>query len=103
MPYSWWPVWDALVRIYCSMQFTYEEDRLGGLSGVVSRFANRTGDQYTAGLWHSQIPFSLCWAAAQPGLLGPPRESLQRAESYRAPSWSWACIKGPFTMSYLHK
>jgi hypothetical protein len=41
-PYCWWPIWDDLVPIYCSKEFTYEGDRLAGLSGVVSRFARKT-------------------------------------------------------------
>jgi hypothetical protein len=50
-----------------------------------------TGDTYLAGLWKASLLHGLTW------LLDPEDaefKDAKRPTTYRAPSWSWACVEG---------
>ena len=49
-----------------------------------------TGDTYLAGLWKSKIVEGLCWAVT-----GRDDKSKRFNKAPRAPTWSWASMKGP--------
>lgn len=60
------------------------------LSGLAHEYKQHTGDSYLAGIWSSSIVDHLCWCV-------PSSNSdyqVTRSTSYRAPSWSWACLDG---------
>ncbi|KAJ3516823.1 hypothetical protein NM208_g14793 [Fusarium decemcellulare] len=96
-------VWPELVQEYMQNDLTFEEDRLIAFSGVARLMANRTGDDYMAGLWKSRLMFDLLWAPAQ----AVERWRMHRFDSERlasspyrcpgdgVPSWSWAASPGP--------
>ncbi|KAF4490842.1 hypothetical protein CGGC5_v002464 [Colletotrichum fructicola Nara gc5] len=63
-----------------------------GLSGLAQGFATITGDTYLAGLWKNDLHHQLVWEISRPlaGDLASLVHSLQHADPYIAPSWSWA-------------
>ncbi|KAF4832018.1 hypothetical protein CGCTS75_v004924 [Colletotrichum tropicale] len=83
-------LWRDLVTAYSQCRFTRPEDKLYAFSGIAKLFQEVTGDRYLAGLWRSRVLDLLNWTVFTP----KPRLSSQ----YRAPSWSWASVDGPFKM-----
>ncbi|KAH0430921.1 hypothetical protein CcaCcLH18_07479 [Colletotrichum camelliae] len=84
--------WQQIVMDYTKRVFTFEEDRLPGLSGLATDFKKNhrdDEDEYYAGLWKSNIIEDLCWSAGTP----PPAIPTK----YRAPSWSWASLESKIT------
>ena len=86
--------WKTLVYEYTNRNLTRDTDMLPGIAGLASEFARQTRDTYCAGLWRKKLLVELMWildplSASKtdaPVLIGP--------AEYRAPSWSWASIKG---------
>ncbi|MCJ1449377.1 MAG: hypothetical protein MMC23_009897 [Stictis urceolatum] len=69
-----------------------EQDKLIAIAGLAERFQKLMGDdRYLAGLWESSFVESLVWVVL-------PTESEmhgrwpRRSKTWRAPSWSWACL-----------
>ncbi|KAH9228212.1 hypothetical protein K456DRAFT_1774835 [Colletotrichum gloeosporioides 23] len=83
-------LWRDLVTAYSQCRFTRPEDKLYAFSGIAKLFQKVTGDRYLAGLWRSRVLHLLNWTVFTPR----PRLPSQ----YRAPSWSWASVDGPFKM-----
>ncbi|KAF2191137.1 HET-domain-containing protein, partial [Zopfia rhizophila CBS 207.26] len=84
-------LWYSLLYSYYPRNLSKSSDKLPALSGIARTFEEKTGDKYVAGLWRSQLIEGLIWQATgiQSGKMKAPPE-------YRAPSWSWASIDGPF-------
>lgn len=78
--------WCEIVHNYSRLKLTYEKDKLPALSGLAADFCSRSRSmqKYAAGLWEEEFAFWLDWRSA----LG------EMTETYIAPSWSWASIKG---------
>jgi hypothetical protein len=79
--------WSNIVSMYTRCDLTFPMDKLVAISGVVKFFRSATGDDFLAGLWRSHLPAALNWKVVTPAITQPP--------SYRAPSWSWACLDTP--------
>ena len=79
--------WYQIVTEYTSRSLTYEEDELPAIAGIAKRFGMAVNDSYHAGLWRRDMIIGLLWEAG-------PAESRGATRSARAPSWSWASIKG---------
>jgi hypothetical protein len=65
---------------------------LPAIAGIATAVARSTEDVYCAGLWRSHMAQSLLWCR--------PRHSNThvkhfRPDTYLAPSWSWASLRGP--------
>jgi Heterokaryon incompatibility protein (HET) len=84
----WYNRWYQLVVNYSNRQLTVSTDVFPALSGLASTFSSIIQDDYVAGLFAGNILRGLLWRMADPA-------SNRRAESYRAPTWSWASIVGP--------
>jgi hypothetical protein len=82
--------WAMVVHHYSRAQLTYSKDKLIALSGVARQFHERTRDEYLAGMWRTNLEEQLCWT------VDAPQPSKSHPDIYRAPSWSWASIDGPF-------
>ena len=83
--------WANIVREYSWRNLTFPSDKLPALSGLARYLSNtRPGDVYLAGLWRSEMPGNLFWAAS-----GSAKKPTTRPTQYRAPSWSWASVNGP--------
>jgi hypothetical protein len=89
--------WQAVLNAYSRLTLTRPEDKLPALAGLARAFSQQLGngkeDEYIAGLWRSTLLENLIWQAI--GTTSPSPSS-----SYRAPSWSWAAIDGPFGLFY---
>jgi hypothetical protein len=81
---------------YSCCNITKNSDKLIAILGLARRFAaalKYDSQDYAAGLWLSNLAFSLCWHGDNfPLTRGPP--SYRPTEEYVAPSWSWASVSG---------
>lgn len=85
--------WRAMLEIYTTCTLTEEQDKLIAIQGLVNIYKSfRDDDDYLAGLWRTQLPSGLMWTTRN-GLQAN-GESTYRPKTYRAPSWSWACVEG---------
>ncbi|KAK7993824.1 hypothetical protein PG989_007205 [Apiospora arundinis] len=95
--------WETIVENYSIKRLTVASDWLPALSGLAQRqllaSAHRQDmGKYLAGVWSSQLPDALLWFIF----------ADRRAETYRAPSWSWAAWEGEIrcmsesSMKYQH-
>lgn len=78
-------LWTDIVERYTLCNLTYHKDKLPALAGVAQVFADATGDEYADGLWLSKMVEQLLWHVVNPS------EPVTRP---RAPSWSWASVRG---------
>lgn len=83
--------WYSLLYSYYPRQLTKSSDKLPALSGIARTIEEETGDKYVAGMWRSQLIEGLIWQA-----MGTLRGATKSPLEYRAPSWSWASMDGPF-------
>jgi hypothetical protein len=84
--------WDAVVGRYSALNLSFASDKLVALSALAEQISVTypSSGKYLAGLWEAALLSQLLWVSGRPG-------TATRAETYRAPSWSWACIDGPIT------
>lgn len=72
--------WDWAVNHYMTLDLTYSSDRLPAIGGVAKRVAEKTGNNYLAGLWEENIVFGLLWCRI-------PKDNLRgRPEGLGAPT-----------------
>jgi hypothetical protein len=83
--------WRNVLNMYCKRSLPKPEDKLPALSNIARHIADKTGDTYVAGLWRSELIGGLAWQAT-----GYSVGRTSDVSAYRAPSWSWASIDGPF-------
>ena len=78
---------------FCGRFLTNEMDILPALSGVARQVQTIIGGPYHAGIWEVDLPQGLLW---KPRNILPSGRGkwLSRPTVYRAPSWSWAALKG---------
>jgi hypothetical protein len=83
--------WYRIVDKYSTLSLTRQRDCLPALSALAEQTQQtRPGQRYLAGLWSGNLVKDLLWKAE-------PNETkfLSRPEKWRAPSWSWASVRGP--------
>ncbi|KAH7355569.1 heterokaryon incompatibility protein-domain-containing protein, partial [Pyrenochaeta sp. MPI-SDFR-AT-0127] len=79
--------WRTVVEEYSSLSLTFEKDCLPALAGLAKQFyEQRSDDNYLAGLWRQTLFEDMLWTASP----GP----SERPYTWRAPTWSWASVKG---------
>ena len=81
-------IWRDLVKKYAHCSFTKPADKLPAFAGIAKLFQEITGDEYVGGLWRSRLLEGLDWRVYEP--------RLEASHGYRAPSWSWGSLEGPF-------
>lgn len=108
---SCYDYWRNMVERFSSRQLAYDSDRLPALSGLAREIQRATGDTYCAGMWRSELVFSLAWEGGdlfnlhgrnspEIGPLNIPSRNIEdwpagiQSCEYVAPSWSWASVKG---------
>jgi hypothetical protein len=91
-------LWYDILVDYYGRKLTKSSDKLPALSGIARAFETMTKDRYVAGLWRSNMIEGLLWQA-----MGSERRATSRPSQYRAPTWSWASIDGPFGYPGLGK
>ena len=83
--------WSKVVEDYTVRALTIKTDKLIALSGVAEQLTQTLcQENYLAGLWRQNLAPSLLWYVDRGSTV---------STSYRAPSWSWACIEGPVYMN----
>jgi hypothetical protein len=83
--------WNFLAEEYSKCSLTYPGDKIIALSGLVRAFQIATGDDYVAGLWKSQLPWTLGWS-------GSAYSHRRRSALDIAPTWSWLSIEGEINL-----
>jgi hypothetical protein len=88
----WWEISSK----YAQTRFTYESDRVIAFSGIAQAFrtSHNLSDQYLAGIWKGHFPAGLMWSRVPEGIA-----EARRSLKYKAPSWSWMSIDGPYSLS----
>jgi len=78
-------LWNRVVEQYTSTELTYESDRWLAVSGLATRYMERTGQTFVAGLrWDHLLEDMTWWSHSPAGKL-----------SNGAPTWSWlSCRSG---------
>jgi hypothetical protein len=80
-----WEVWESLVGMYSTRNFSVPQDRNVALSGLAERFAPFFPSQrYVAGMWEHSLLRGLLWSVDM--------ATLDRPRDGRAPSWSWQSV-----------
>lgn len=78
--------WLGLVQDYSIRHLTEERDVFAALAGLAEFVRNRSGDEFLAGMWKNTLHTELLWVARSKYRTSP--------SAWRAPSWSWAALKG---------
>ncbi|KAF2106664.1 heterokaryon incompatibility protein-domain-containing protein [Lophiotrema nucula] len=93
-------IWQCIVTDYCHKSITNATDKLPAIAGLAKRLAelSPSPNVYLAGLWKNSILEDLLWVHEDIDSYSLQKESVlnprHKPESYRAPSWSWACVDG---------
>jgi hypothetical protein len=82
--------WHTLVEEYTALELTFDRDKFPAISGLAKEFGRVRKCQYFAGLWEKTILKDLLWY----GVEGYTKTWPCRPEDWRAPTWSWASLKG---------
>ncbi|KAH8880481.1 HET-domain-containing protein [Thozetella sp. PMI_491] len=84
-----WADWYRMVEGYTARHITYDKDRLPAVAGLATAVGTATGQRdYMAGLWETGLLEGLMWSRKDPD------RSLTLPDTWTAPSWSWASVKG---------
>jgi hypothetical protein len=83
--------WHNIVQEYTRMALTYDGDIFPALQGVADIVQQYCGCAYYAGLWEDSLSRDLLWYSPTPGV---------RPRKFRAPTWSWASVKGRAAFEY---
>ena len=79
--------WSSILHRYPRLSLPHPSDKLPALSNIAAAFHTTYPDTYVAGFWRKSLLESLMWQA-----IG----STTGVSGFRAPTWSWACMDGPF-------
>ncbi|KAL7941158.1 heterokaryon incompatibility domain-containing protein [Trichoderma barbatum] len=88
--------WHMLVEDYTRLHLTFESDIFPAISGIAKRFQYSSGFNYVAGMWTESLLHDLVWHKETIDN-GSTKETEwhKRPEPWRAPTWSWAAVRGP--------
>jgi hypothetical protein len=87
--------WYETIKEYSRRHITKPADRLPALAGLAKALAERSGDEYFAGVWKKGLIEGLLWCRAG-------EDHLLTRPAYRAPSWSWASVDGFINFTAYH-
>lgn len=91
--------WTSIVELYSTCTLSVPSDKLVALSGLVDDMRRRLDrlrpgtHRLIAGHWEETLPACLLFRTAGP---------TSRANEYRAPTWSWACLDGEVRWPWTH-
>lgn len=84
-------LWQPVVNAYSRRELLDPGDKLPAIANLARAVNEITGETYVAGLWKESLVEGLMWQA-----VGFARGKTRDLRVYRAPSWSWASMDGPF-------
>ncbi|OIW25942.1 HET-domain-containing protein [Coniochaeta ligniaria NRRL 30616] len=79
--------WTTSVEAYSKCKLTYQSDKLAAIAGLSKTLERLHQDRYIAGLWESELPFTLYWT--------PINKHHPVADRLPFPTWSWASVTCP--------
>jgi hypothetical protein len=79
-------MWSWIVEEYTSRSLTHYEDKAVAISGIAQKIHQKCGDEYVAGMWHTDLAIQLCWFIDD--------TTQDRFPMYIAPTWSWLSTLG---------
>lgn len=77
--------WHRVVQQYTNMELSFERDIFPALQGVAKIVQQYRRCAYYAGLWENTLLDDMLWHRPSPCV---------RPQTYRAPTWSWASVRG---------
>ena len=86
--------WLRVITQYSECNLSREEDVLIAISGVAQEWQNALNDDYLAGLWKNCLHVGLLWYTAYGHDMDLVECAPQRPTLWRAPTWSWASVRG---------
>ena len=96
MPSELLRLWMDIVEVYSNCKFTFNDDRLVALGGIIQMFETLHSDRYFAGNWRPSILQCLCWHV----------DRFKMADSIRIPdlpSWSWTSVLSVVEYTWLSR
>lgn len=84
--------WHEILKFYSFTDITIASDKLVAISGIAKFCLPVFKSDYLAGLWIVNFVRDLCWYS---------ENSLGHMQDYRAPSWSWASVKGSIAFRHI--
>lgn len=91
--------WKGLVEEYTALDLTFDTDIFPALSGLAKSYRSVLGSQYCAGLWDEFLHEGLLWHVDSATEAWA--EAQRPSGAWRAPSWSWAAVKGAVTFTAM--
>ncbi|KAI9754137.1 MAG: hypothetical protein M1815_005777 [Lichina confinis] len=88
--------WRVMVYEYSRTQLTFAKDIFPALSGAAKQMQRQRGSAYLAGLWADSMVLDLLWRSSE-----PPKTT--RLAPWRAPTWSWASVRGKLDYSLIQR
>ncbi|KAJ6438776.1 Separin [Purpureocillium lavendulum] len=86
--------WHRLVEEYSKLRLTFDKDVFPAISGLAKQFQTVVDAEYLAGLWRKTLVADLLWHVDSFDLGDGVGATGSRPAEWRAPTWSWAAVKG---------
>ena len=98
-------MWQRLVSEYTERKLTNEGDKFPALQGIAKWFSQTKSSvlepgakpypsSYVAGMWNGSLNRDLLWTRQKLHLGTSDQPTRSRPKDWRAPTWSWASVKG---------
>lgn len=96
--------WYKIIEAYTVADLTFSSDKLYAIAGIRHRFETILNDTCIYGQWWKSFTADILWCRAWGDLRRLPRASNLEASnlSWRAPSWSWACLDCRVLFPLMH-
>jgi hypothetical protein len=101
-------IWLDILEDYTRRDLTMAEDKLPAIGAVAKLIQSRFDDKYLAGFFTTQLPRGFLWfriqrqVSSSNEIQNNTRARRYTEGSYRAPTWSWACIDGPVSFYFCY-
>jgi len=99
-PLQLWKRWWRIVEEYSGLELSQEKDKLPALSGLAKQVQAVLTGRYLAGLWESNLFLDLLWNTPEISVNAWDPDHSGRCLPWRAPTWSWASVRGKVQWSY---
>ncbi|PMD34563.1 HET-domain-containing protein [Hyaloscypha variabilis F] len=100
LPLELWNRWWRIVEEYSGLDLSQEKDKFPALSGLAKQVQAVLKARYLAGLWESNLFFDLLWKSHKRTSDAWASDRSGRCLPWRAPTWSWASVRGKVGWSY---
>jgi len=88
--------WYDMIRRYTEREFTYEDDLIPAVQGLINEVKSMIGDECYWGTWRGTFERGLLWCRPDGELYS---SSFTKPKKPRAPTWSWLSVNGGVTWS----